>query len=164
MRSRFLFILLTSAFLFTGTLTSSAADYSGTWVANLEKSQLGTAQLKSYVMKVEKTAPNSFLVTFDTVRSDGQKTHQQFMRIYDGQEHAIYADGKEHPGIPRDATETCSQVDPLTRHVVAKNGGKVIFELDAKMEPDEKTMITRRTSFAPDGQKREAQVIVWERR
>jgi hypothetical protein len=152
MRTRFLFILLTSVFLFTGTLTSFAVDYNGTWVANLEKSQL------------EETAPNSFLVTFDTERSDGQKTHQQFMRIYDGQEHAIYSDGKEHPGIPRDATETCTQVDPLTRHIVAKNGEKVIFVLDAKMEPDEKTMITRRTFYAPDGQKSEAQVIVWERR
>jgi hypothetical protein len=164
MRTRFLFILLASVFLFTGTLTSFAVDYNGTWVANLEKSQLGRTQLKSYVMKVEETAPNSFLVTFDTERSDGQKTHQQFMRIYDGQEHAIYSDGKEHPGIPRDATETCTQVDPLTRHIVAKNGEKVIFVLDAKMEPDEKTMITRRTFYAPDGQKSEAQVIVWERR
>jgi hypothetical protein len=148
-----LLTLLTSLLLFAGT---STADYSGTWVANIEKSQLGTPPPKSYVMKVEKTGPNAFLVTTDEVGADGKERHGQFTRTYDGEE---YAD-KEHPG----ATETCTQVDPLTRHIVGKNKGKVAYVTDAKMAPDRKTMATRETLFAPDGQIREVLVFAFERR
>ena len=135
---------------------SSVTDYSGTWVANIEKSQLGTPPPKSYVMKVEKTGPDAFLVTTDKVGADGKETHQQFTRTYDGEEHA----DKEHP----EATETCTQVDPLTRHIVGKNNGKVTYEIDAKMAPDRKTMTTHQTYFAPDGQTREVRVLAFERR
>src|SRR5216683_6342335 len=123
--------LLTSLFLFAGI---STADYSGTWVANIEKSQLGTPPPKSYVMKVEKTGPNAFLVTTDEVGADGKESHEQFTRTYDGEEHA----DKEHP----EATETCTQVDLLTRHIVGKENGKVAYVTDAKMAPDRKTMTT----------------------
>ena len=163
MKHRFLFLLLTSLFLFTGTSNCSVTDYSGTWVANLEKSQFGKTVPKSDVMKVEKTGPNAFQVTFDMERADGQKMHEQYTRTYDGQEHAIYADRKEHPGTSKEATETCTQVDPLTRHIVGKNNGKLAYEVDAKMAPDGKTMTSRQTFFAPDGQTREVRVIVWER-
>jgi hypothetical protein len=146
-----LFTLLTSLFLFAGT---SAADYSGTWVANIEKSQLGTPPPKSYVMKVEKTEPSAFLVTVDEVGADGKETHQQFTRTYDG---------KAYPAGRKGATETCTQVDPLTRHIVGKNNGKVTYEIDAKMAPDGKTMITHQTYFAPDGQTREVRVFAFER-
>jgi hypothetical protein len=146
-----LLTLLTSLFLFAST-----ADYSGTWVANIEKSQLGTPPPKSYVMKVEKTGPSAFLVTTDAVGADGKERHQQFTRTYDGEEHA----GKEHP----EATETCTQVDPLTRHIVGKNNGKVVYEIDATMAPDRKTMTTRQTYFSPDGQTREVLVFAFERR
>jgi hypothetical protein len=155
MRHRFLFTLLTSLFLFAETLNSSAADYSGTWVANIENSQLGTPRPKSYVMKVQKTGPNVFLVTTDLMRADGMEVHQQFTRTYDG---------KEHPGVPKEATETCTQVDPLTRHIVGKNNGKVAYEIDAKMAPDKKTMTTRQTFFTSDGQTREVWVFAFERR
>jgi hypothetical protein len=140
--------LLTSLFLFAGI---SAADYSGTWVANIEKSQLGTPPPKRYVMKVEKTGPNAFLVTTDEVGADGKESHEQFTRTYDGEEHA----DKEHP----EATEACTQVDPLTRHIVGKDNGKVAYLTDAKMAPDRKTMTTRETLFAPDGQIREVLVF-----
>jgi hypothetical protein len=153
--------LLTSLLLFAET---STADYSGTWVANIEKSQLGTPPPKSYVMKIEKSGPNAFLVTIDVVRTDGEERHEQFTRTYDSVEHAIYADGKEHPGVPKEATETCTQVDPLTRHIVGKNNGKVTCEIDAKMAPDQKTMTARQTFFAPDGQTREVRVLAFERR
>jgi hypothetical protein len=156
-KHRFLFLLLTSSFLFTATLRSFAADYSGTWVANIEKSQLGSPPPKSEVMKVEKTGPNAYLVTIDMVRADGQNRHQQFTRTYDGKEHAS-------PGAPKEATETCTQVDPLTRHIVGKNEGKVIYEIDAKMAPDGKTMTTRQTFFTPDGQTKEVLVFAFERR
>jgi hypothetical protein len=134
---------------------SSVTDYSGTWVANIEKSQLGTPPPKSYVMKVEKTGPDAFLVTTDKVSADGKETHQQFTRTYDG---------KEHPGVQKGATETCTQVDPLTRHIVGKNNGKVTYEIDAKMAPDRKAMTTHQTYFAPDGQTREVLVFAFERR
>jgi hypothetical protein len=148
-----LFTLLISLVLFAGT---STADYSGTWVANIEKSQLGKPPPKSFAMKVEKTGPSAFLVTVEEVGADGKETNQQFTRTYDGEEHA----DKEHP----EATETCTQVDPLTRHIVGKNNGKVTYEIDAKMAPDRKTMITHQTYFAPDGQTREVRVIAFERR
>jgi len=154
MRYRFLFSLL---FLFAGTFNSFAADYSGTWVANIEKSRIGTPPPKSYVMKVENTGPNAFLVTIDMLRADGTERHQQFTRTYDGKEHA---GNKEHP----EATETCTQVDPLTRHIVGKNNGKVAYVIDAKMAPDQKTMTTHQTFFGPDGQTREVRVIAFERR
>jgi hypothetical protein len=134
---------------------SSVTDYSGTWVANIEKSQLGTPPPKSYVLKVEKTGPIAFLVTVDRVLADGKEEHQQFTRIYDGKEHA----DKEHP----EATETCTQVDPLTRHIVGKNNGKVTYEINSEMAPDRKTMTTHQTYFAPDGQIRAVRVFAFER-
>jgi hypothetical protein len=106
-------------------------------------------------MKVEKTGPDAFLVTTDKVGADGKETHQQFTRTYDG---------KEHPGVQKGATETCTQVDPLTRHIVGKNNGKVTYEIDAKMAPDRKAMTTHQTYFAPDGQTREVLVFAFERR
>jgi hypothetical protein len=142
---------------------SSVTDYSGTWVANIEKSQLGTTPPKSQVMKVEKTGSVTFLVTIDRVFADGKEDHQQLTRIYDGKEHAIYADGKDHPGIPKGATETCTQVDPLTRHIINKDNGKVVSEIDAKMTPDGKTMTSRTTILTPDGQVKEVRVVAYER-
>jgi hypothetical protein len=53
---------------------SSVTDYSGTWVLNIEKSQLGTPTPKSNVMKVEKTGPKTFLASFDVVLADGRKS------------------------------------------------------------------------------------------
>src|ERR1700689_4771167 len=103
---------------------SSVTDYSGTWVANIEKSQLGTPPPKSHVMKVERTGPVTFLGTIDEVFADGKERHEQLTRIYEGEEHAISADGKDHPGIPKGATQACIQVDPLTRHIINKNNGK----------------------------------------
>jgi hypothetical protein len=96
---------------------SSAADYSGTWVANIQKSQFGTPPPKHYVLKVEKTGPNAFLVTIDRVLADGKEEHEQFTRIYDGKEHAI-------SGAPKGATETSTQVDPPIRHIAGKNQRK----------------------------------------
>jgi hypothetical protein len=151
-KHRFLFTLL----LFGGTLNSFAADNNGTWVANIEKSQLGNPPPKSEVMKVEKTGPNAYLVTIDMVRADGQNRHQQFTRIYDGEEHAS-------AGTQKDETETCTQVDPLTRHIIGKNKGKVSYEIDAKMASDGKTMTTRQTFFTSDGQTKEVLVFAWER-
>jgi hypothetical protein len=148
-----LFTLLISLVLFAGT---STADYSGTWVANIEKSQLGKPPPKSFAMKVEKAGPSAFLVTVEEVGADGKETNQQFTRTYDGEEHA----DKEHP----EATETCTQVDPLTRHIVGKNNGKVTYEIDAKMAPDRKTMTTRQTYFSPVEQTREVLVFAFERR
>jgi hypothetical protein len=149
-----LFTLLISLVLFAGT---STADYSGTWVANIEKSQLGTPPPKSYVMHVEKKGTSTFLVTIDKVDADGKESQEEFTRTYDGQEHA---DDKEHP----EATETCTQVDPLTRHIVGKNNGKVVYVTDAKMTPDRRSMTTHETLFAPDGQIREVLVFVFDRR
>jgi len=148
-----LFALLTSLFLFVGT---SITDYSGTWVANVEKSQLGTPPPKSYVMKVEKTGPAAFLVTIDEVFADGREEHEKFTRTYDGKEYPDHDAPKK--------TETCTQVDPLTRHVVGKNNGKVAYVTDAKMAPDRKTMTTRQTYYFPDGQVREVRVYAFERR
>jgi hypothetical protein len=147
-----LFTLLTALILFVGT---SATDYSGTWVANVEKSQLGTPPPKSYVMKVEKTGTDAFLVTIDGVRADGREEHQKFTRTYDGKAYPV-------PGAPT-KTETCTQVDPLTRHIVGKNNGKVAYVTDAKMAPDRKTMITHQTYFSPDGQIKEVRVYVFDR-
>jgi hypothetical protein len=124
-------------------------DNGVTWVANIQKSQLGTPPPKSYVISFEETGPSAFLVTIDGMRANGEKWHEQFTRTYDGVEHAIHSDGKEHPGVPKEATETCTQVDPLTRHVVGKNNGKVTYKIDAKMAPYQKTMTTRQTFFAP---------------
>jgi hypothetical protein len=136
---------------------SSVTDYSGTWVANIEKSQLGAPPPKSYVLKVEKTGPVAFLVTIDQVLADGKERHQQFTRTYDGEEHAI-------SDAPKGATETCTQVDPLTRHIVGENNGKITYEINSKMAPDQKTMTTRQTFLTPDGKVREVRVFVFERR
>jgi hypothetical protein len=144
--------LFTLLLLFASSLT----DYSGTWVANIEKSQLGTPAPKSYVMKVEKTGPDAFLHTIDEVGADGKELHQRFTRTYDGKEHAV-------EDAPQGLTETCTEVDPLTRHIVGKTNGTVTYVIDAKMAPDGKTMTSRQTRFAPDGQIRGVRVSAWER-
>jgi len=147
--------LFTLLLLFATSIT----DYSGTWVANIEKSQLETLPpLKSFVMKVEKTGPDAFLHTVDEVFADGKQEHEQLTRICDGKEHAIDS------SAPKGATETCTQVDSLTRHIVGKNNGKVAYVIDAKLAPDRKTMTTHQTWFTPDGQVRRVRVYVFERR
>jgi hypothetical protein len=137
---------------------TAIADYSGTWVANIEKSQLETPPpLKSFVMKVEKTGPDAFLHTVDEVFADGKEEHEQLTRIYDGKEHAIDS------GAPKGATETCTQVDSLTRHIVGKNNGKVAYVIDAKLAPNRMTMTTHQTWFTNDGQERRVRVYLFER-
>ena len=140
-----------------------AADYSGTWAADIQKSNFGRTPYASYVMKLEQTAPNTFRVTVDSVNLDGEASLEQFTRIYDGKEHRIYDDGKDHPGMSKGASEICTQVDPVTRHILQKTDGKVTSELDSTISADGKTMITRRTVPTPEGGKREVQVFVFER-
>jgi hypothetical protein len=161
MKPKSLLQLLPAVLVFTANLL--AQDYSGTWVANIEKSKFGDSPHKSYVMKVEKIGPDTFLQTIDEVYLDGRERHQQFARIYDGKEHPIYDDGKEHPGVPKGLTQICTPVDPLTRHIVVKQNGKVVLTIDSKMAPDRKTMINQMTYPAQDGAEAGGQTHVFER-
>jgi hypothetical protein len=161
MKPRSLLLLLTAVLLFTANLL--AQDYSGTWVANIEKSKFGNSPHKSYVLKIEKIGPVTYLQTIDEVYPDGRQRHQQFARIYDGKEHPIFDDGKEPPGAPKGLTQICTPVDPLTRHIVVKQNGTVVLTIDSKMAPDKKTMINQMTFPARDGQEASVQTHVFER-
>ena len=115
-----------------------AADFSGTWKLNLEKSQLGQNDPRaSETMTISQTGSNAYTTAFDIVTKAGEKQHQEFNRIYDGKEHPLAGVNVKPEGF----TEVCEQINPSTRKMTRKRAGKVVEVLTSKVSPDGKTMI-----------------------
>jgi hypothetical protein len=123
--------------------TLAAADFTGTWKLNVEKSKL-PADLASETMTISQTGPNSYKSSIDMVTKSGERRHTELNRTCDGREHLLTGVGiRQEKG----ASEICQQIDPSTRKVTAKRGGKVIEEITSTLSPDGKvaTVDIRRT-------------------
>ncbi len=86
-------------------ITLAAADFTGTWKLNLEKSKLQTNNnIASETMKISQTGPNTN-TTIDTVTKSGEKLRQDFSRIYDGKEHPA-SGGEPHSVLQKYANRS----------------------------------------------------------
>jgi hypothetical protein len=123
--------VLAIAAVLSFSMTLVAADpIVGTWKLNVAKSQLHNP-VQSYLMKIEQTAPNTYRCVFDVVTAQGEKQHQEIIRIGDGKKHPV-----EGLNAPAGVAEV---VSPGLRKVVRTRNGKLVFELDVQFSDDEKT-------------------------
>ena len=122
--------------------TLMAADITGTWKLNVAKSRLCNP-VQSYVMKIQKTAPMTYRCSFDIVGANGEKRHNEIIRIADGKEHAMLGVNLR-PG----ASEIVSE-DNLK--VIRKRDGKVVLEMNIKFSPDGKSHEVATTGVDANG-------------
>ena len=121
----------------------AAADFTGTWKLNVEKSQLpgnDLADLTSETMTISETGPNTYTTTIDIVTKSGGKRHLEINRVNDGKEHPATGVGFKQEG----RTEISRQINPFTREITAKRDGKVIGEITSTVSPDGKVMTNHR--------------------
>jgi hypothetical protein len=127
--------------------TAMAADPTGTWKLDLEKSKMHTAGIAADTMTIEKTGPNSYRTTVDLTYSSGQKDHATRDRVYDGKERAVSGVGTAASG---NETETCELSADGERKITQKRDGKVIATITSKVSADGKTMNNTRSD--PSGE------------
>ena len=107
-----------------------AGDITGTWRLNLQKSP-NAKNISSQIVKIERSAPNKYLVTVESISGSGQKGTSTFTRTCDRKEHPV-----EGSGIPPGTTEIC---DPITFAVTSKHNGKLSFDTQLRFAPDGKS-------------------------
>ena len=122
------------AALFLGG-TAMAADFTGTWKLNLEKSTGDNSKVAYDTMKLEQIGPNAYRTTIDIVQKSGSKTHHEMNRIYDGQERPVPGDGFSPQG-----TEICEITAAGDRKITFKESGKVVEVLTSSVSKDGKTL------------------------
>ncbi len=115
--------------------TAMAADFTGTWKMDLEKSTGDNSKVAYDTMKLEQTGPNAYRTTIDIVGKSGSKTHHEMNRIYDGQERPVPGDGLSPQG-----TEICEITSAGDRKITFKENGKVVSVLTSSVSKDGKTL------------------------
>lgn len=119
--------------LIGGTLM--AADFTGTWKLNPEKSKLGNRDITQGTVTIKLAGPNTYTSTFDYVTRLGEKRHEQSVRVCDGNVHVVpRVDGSKK------STTMCEIGPGSTRKVVEKEGDKVIVEMTSTVSADGKLM------------------------
>jgi hypothetical protein len=113
----------------------AAADFTGTWRLNAEKSKLGNRDITQGVVTIRQTGPETIASTFDYVTRAGQKRHEEGVRICDGKEHAV-----PHIDSSKVSTVMCQLGPGSTRKVVEKDGDKIIVEMTSTVSVDGKVM------------------------
>jgi hypothetical protein len=131
--------LLGVALLLSGT--AMAADFTGSWKLNLEKSTGNLASFVSYTLKIEQIAPNTYRTTTDIVRNQGGELKQVIDRTYDGQEHHVPING-----TPEEGTQICEFTATGERKITMKEDGKVVEVLHSSVSSDGKTLTNRITT------------------
>src|SRR5262245_15903906 len=99
-----------------------AADATGTWKLNMEKSKLHTAY-DTYVMKIEHLKGDTYRVTYDTAVRGAQPKHYAVETTFDGKEHPV-------PNQP-DTIDVSEHPDASTWKTIRKKNGNVIMDLQA---------------------------------
>jgi hypothetical protein len=115
--------------------TAMAADFTGTWKLNQEKSPDPNPNIVSMTMKLEPIGPNAYRTTIDSVQKSGEKRHNEIDRVYDSQEHHVPNDGLSPQGI-----EICEITPDGVRKITMKENGKVVSVIEATILADGKTM------------------------
>lgn len=119
--------------------TAMAADFTGTWKLNLQKSKLRHANITSVTMTIEQTGPNSFRTTLDLTLTTGEKHHQAVNRVYDGKERevAVITDSVENKQIE------VSEFVTGSRKITIKKDGKVVLTINSSLSADGQTLTNR---------------------
>ncbi len=115
--------------------TALAADFTGTWKLNLQKSKNTGPKVASQTMKIEPTGPNSFRTTIDVTLNSGEQRHQERNRTYDGKEHPA-----QGVGVPPNQSETCAINNQGERTITIKQDGKVLTEIKSSVSADGRTL------------------------
>lgn len=114
--------------------TAMAADFSGTWKLNQERSPDKNENAVSMTMKLEQIGPNAYRTILDTELKSGEKRHIAIDRIYDGQERHV-----EDGGSPQ-GTEICEVTPDGVRKITMKENGKVVTVIEGIISADGMTM------------------------
>jgi hypothetical protein len=136
--------MLTNMVLATLSLgtTLVAADFTGTWKLNLEKSKIQGNYFASSTMTISQTGPNTYTHTIDNVTKSGEREQQKFTRIYDGKEHRRTGVGLRQEG----AAEIAEKINATTLKITQKKDGTVLAEITSTLSPDGNVITNRRTS------------------
>ena len=115
--------------------TMAAADFTGTWKLNPEKSKLGNRDIAQGTLTIKQTGPDTYTSTLDFVTRSGEKRHQESVRVCDGREHAV-------PHVdPSKVSIVMCQVGPgSTRKIVEQENDKVIVEMTSTVSADGKVL------------------------
>jgi hypothetical protein len=121
-----------------GSAIAMAADFTGTWNANLTKSSGDIGDIVSYKLKIEEIGPKTYRTITDVAYKSGKKSHTQVDRIYDGQEQHVLINGKTSEG-----TDISELMGGGSRKITMKENGKVVEVLTSTVSDDGKTLINR---------------------
>jgi hypothetical protein len=130
--------LFWAALLLGGTAIAMAADFTGTWNANLKKSTGDIGDIVSYQLTIEEIAPKTYRTITDIRYKSGKKSHTEVDRIYDGQEQHVLINGKTSQG-----TDVSELTGGGSRKITMKENGKVVEVLTSTVSDDGKTLINR---------------------
>jgi len=111
--------------------TTAAADFTGTWKLNPEKSKLGTRDIAQGTLTIKQTGLYTYASTLDFVTRSGEKRHQDSVRICDGKEHAL-----AHIDPSKVSVVMCQLGPRLTRKIVEKENDKVVAEMTSTVSAD----------------------------
>jgi hypothetical protein len=118
-----------------------AADFTGTWKLNLQKSKVGPpAAIAAYTLTIEKTGPNSYSTTVDITLTSGKKTHRVFNRVYDGQGHQEPAISGSDAEGSANASEICEFLPGGGRRITFKTDGKIVQTITSTLSADGQTL------------------------
>jgi len=124
---------LLPVFVIVGTI--AAADFTGTWKLNPEKSKLGNRDISRGTLSIRQTGPDTFASALDYVTRSGEKRHDESVRICDGKPHPLPALDTSKP-----ATAICQLGPGSTRKVVETKSDKVVAEMTSTLSPDGKVL------------------------
>jgi hypothetical protein len=115
--------------------TMAAADFTGTWKLNPEKSKLGNRDIAQGTLTIKQSGPDTYTSTLDFVTRSGEKRHQENVRVCDGKEHTI-----PHVDPSKVSTVMCQLGPGSTRKIVEKENEKVVAEMTSAVSADGKVL------------------------
>jgi len=134
---------------------SEGSPFSGTWVANIEKSKRHpNHQFQSATMEFT-VAGNTVTLKHGGVNAGGQQESGTVVLQADGQEHPI-------PGAPG-VTVVTRWVDPRVLHTIGKSAGAQVGEQTYEVSTDGKTLTAKVSGVDASGARFD-QVIVFDRK
>ncbi len=119
--------------LIAGTMV--AADFTGAWKLNPEKSKLGNRDIVQGTLVTRQSGPDTYTSTLDYVTRAGAKRHEESVRVCDGKEHAT-----PHVDPSKVSTVVCQIGPGSTRKIVEKENDKVVVEMTSKVSADGKVL------------------------
>lgn len=141
--------------LLADSQASGASPFSGTWVANIEKSKRHpNHQFQSATMEFT-VAGNTVTLKHGGVNAGGQQESATVVLQADGREHPI----PDAPGV----TVVTRWVGPRVLHTIGKSAGTQVGEQTYEVSTDGKTLTAKVSGVDASGARFD-QVIVFDRK